>query len=246
MEKNEQTADEYVEIAEKVRSGEYFREARAMLNIDVHEPMAERYWFMLITFLSFAITGMAIIAFLALFPLKMRVPFIFATNNIIDDLPRIKSLLNYVGEDPNVALRRHLAQHYVELREQYDAAFFDRDHNAVLYLSRPNVLKEYEDFVSPLNPYGPVSMYQRNTKRKINIISTVEIEDNNKKENGRKQYSVQVVYEAFLKRGDQEIKQGNYYKVNIAFIYEDISLDNETNKIKPYGFIVTSYHLESL
>ena len=245
MEKNEQTPDEYVDIADKVRSGEYFRDARSMVNIDIHEPMAERYWYMFITALSIIITIIAVIAFMALFPLKMRVPFIFATNNIVDDYPKIKSLLNYVGEDPNFALRRHLIGHYVKLREQYDATVFDRDHNAVLYLSRPNVLKEYDEFVSPLNPYGPVAMYQRNTQRKINILSTVEFEDDNKKENGRKLYSMRVVYESMLKRGEQQIKQGDY-QVDIAFIYEDISLDNETGKVKPYGFIVTSYQIKSL
>lgn len=246
MEKNEQTPDEYVEIADKIRSGEYFREARNMFNIDVHEPMAERYWFMFITTLSMSITAAAVIAVMALFPLKIRVPFIVATNNIIDDYPKIKSLLNYVGEDPNVALRRHLVNHYTKLREEYDAAFFDRDHNAVLYLSRPNVLKEYEDFVSPLNPDSPVALYQRNTQRKVNILSTEEIEDDNdKKENGRKQYKARVFFGSVLTRGEQEVIQGNY-KVDIAFIYEDISLDKETGKVKPYGFIVTSYHVERL
>lgn len=245
MEKNEQTPDEYVEIAEKVRSGEYFREARTMLNIDVHEPMAERYWYMFITALSLSVTAAAVIAVMALFPLKIRVPFIVATNNIVDDYPRIKTLLNYVGEDPNIALRRHLIKHYVSLREDYDATVFDRNHNAVLYLSRPNVLKEYEDFVSPLNPKSPVALYQRNTQRKINILSTEELENDNKKENGRKQYNMKVLYEAFLARGEQRIKQGDY-EADIAFIYEDISLDKETDKIKPYGFIVTSYHTKSL
>ncbi|MEQ1705351.1 MAG: VirB8/TrbF family protein [Rickettsiales bacterium] len=245
MEKNEQTPDEYVAIADKVRSGEYFRDARTMLNIDVHEPMADRYWYMFITALSLIITAMGVVAFMALFPLKINVPFIVTTNNIIDDYPKVRTLLNYVGENPDFALRRHLIQHYVKLREEYDARFFDRDHNAVLYLSRPDVLKEYEDFVSPLNPYGPVAMYQRNTQRKINIISTEELENGNEKENGRKLYNMQVKYESVLKRGEQQIKQEKY-KVDIAFIYEDISLDKETGKVKPYGFIVTSYHIESL
>ncbi len=95
MENNEQTAEDYIEIADKIRSGEYFRDARAMYDIDVHSPMSDRYWFLFISFMSLIITVVAVVAWMGFFPLNNRVPFIFATNNIIDDYPRVKSLLNF-------------------------------------------------------------------------------------------------------------------------------------------------------
>lgn len=245
MESSEQTPEDYIEIANKIRSGEYFRDARAMVDIDIHEPMAERYWYLFITFMSLMITSVAVIAFLGFFPLKTRVPFIFGTNDIVDDFPRIRSLLTYIGEDPNFALRRHLVQHYVKLREEYDASFFDINHNAVITLSTEPVLQEYEKFVSPLNPEAPVTLYQRNIQRKINIISTVNIENDIKKQDSTKEYNMRVIYEGVLKKGEQENQQGRY-QVDIAFKYKDIRLEKITGKIEPYGFIVTSYHIESL
>lgn len=245
MESSEQTPEDYIEIANKIRSGEYFRDARAMVDIDIHEPMAERYWYLFITFMSLMITAVAIVACLGFFPLKTRVPFIFGTNNIVDDYPRIRSLLTYIGEDSNFALRRHLIQHYVKLREEYDASFFDTNHSAVVTLTDKAVLQEYEDFISPLNPDAPVTLYQRNIKRKVNIISIINIENNIKKQSDTKEYNMRVVYDAVLKKGEQENQQGRY-QVDIAFKYKDIKLEKTTGKIEPYGFIVTSYQIEKL
>jgi len=243
---NEQSAEDYIEIADKIRSGEYFRDARAMYDIDVHSPMSDRYWYLFITLVSLIITVVAIVAWLGFFPLNNRVPFIFATNNILDDYPRVKSLLNYRGENPNTALQRYLAQNYVRLREEYDASLFDRSHNAVLSLSTKEVAKEYERDISPLNPESPITLYQRHTIRAINIIGSQPIEDETKKKvNGVKEYRMLVTFEDSLVSGEQENPHGRY-QVDIAFMYKDIKLDTITNKIEPYGFIVTSYHIKSL
>jgi type IV secretory pathway component VirB8 len=245
MDSREQDSEEYVEIANKIRSGEYFRDARAMVDIDIHEPMSDRYWFLFITIMSFLTTGVAIIAWLGFYPLKPKVPFIFATNDVLEDYPRVTPLQSFRGEDPNAALQRHLVKHYTKLREEYNADYFDRNHNAVGQISSPDVLDEYERFVSPLNHKSPVSLYQRHTQRKINIISMENIENNYKKEDGVKEYYAIIVYEEILKIGETENRRGQY-QVDIAFLYKDIKLDKTTGKIEPYRFYVTSYKVKNL
>lgn len=240
MEDSEQAYyDDYIEIADKVRSGEYFREARKMFDIDIHDPMSDRYLYILFILVSLVTVFISYEAYTSFFPLRPRVPFIYVTYDIVEDRPMVKTLVDYHGEDANVALRRFLVKHYVKLREDYSAPIFDRNHNAVKSLSTPDVFRAYELFISPLNPESPVSLYHRSMARTINIVSIIPIVDIEKEKNNH-EYRVQVVYDAVIERGETKINQTRH-KVDVAFIYKDIRLDSETGRIEPYGFVVLSY-----
>ncbi len=245
MDNIEQTPEDYIEIADKIRSGEYFRDARQMYDIDVHSPMSERYWYLFITLIAIIITIVAVISWSEFFPLNNRVPFVYTTNNLLEDYPRVKTLLDHRGENPNSALQRYLAQHYVELREEYSAELFDRSHNAIIILSNKEVGADYDKFVSPLNPDSPITLYQRHTRREINILSSENIENEKKKVDGVKEYNMRIIFDDMLITGERENPHGRY-QVDIAFLYKDIKLDASTGKIEPYGFIVTSYQIKSL
>src|SRR5436190_934868 len=91
---------EQMEIAEKIRSGEFFQESREMYDVAIHDPMAERYLYLLITSFSALIFLIAFIAVRGLYPLQVTVPFIVSSNNLVDELPNIHSLITYKGEDP--------------------------------------------------------------------------------------------------------------------------------------------------
>ncbi len=247
MDNIEQTTEEQIEISEKVRSGEYFRDARAMADFDLHDPMSERYVYIFLTLLSLIIFVIAIIAWQGLFPLKPRVPFIFITNDIVEDYPHIKSLVDYQGENPNMALRRFLISNYVQTREEYNAETFDRNHNAIQSLSNSEVLNEYENYILPTNQESPISLYQRHTIRKINILQAriSEIGGESGNSSTPKEYHGTVIFDAILTKDDVD---GNptRHQVDIAFKYKDIKLDSNTLKIEPYGFIVTSYKIKNL
>lgn len=242
MEKDEITSEEYIEISEKVRSGEYFREARNMVDIDLHDPMAERYWYISITFIAILIAYIALEAWQGFYPLKPRVPFMFSTNDAVEDVPTLKTLVNYHNENADVALRRFLVQNYVKTREEYDAATFDRNHNAVESLSVTKVLREYEDSISPKNPNSPIALYQRHTRRIITITGSQILEDNSGSGNkdNKTSYKTRVFFESRVKRGENQ-NPPTKHQVDVAFQYKDIKLDQETGKITPYGFIVTDY-----
>ncbi len=245
MEDNDLTSEEYIEIAEKVRSGEYFRDVRLMVDIDINDPMAERYWYIAVTFMAFLIAAVSVVAWLGFYPLEPRVPFIFSTNDIVEEVPHLQSLAAYHNEDPNVALRRFLVQNYVKMREDYDASTFDRSHNAVESLSTTQVLNEYEAFISPQNPESPIALYQRNAKRQVTITGSELVEDNSKSTDNKLGYRMFVYYDAKVIKGETE-NPVTKHQVDIAFQYKDIKLDQATGKISPYGFIVTSYHNKNL
>src|SRR5687768_10446749 len=119
MQPNEMTPEDYLEIAEKVRTGEYFREARGMYDVTVNDPMSERYLYVCITALAMMILVVSVYAAQQLYPLSRSVPFIFNTHDIVNDLPRMKSLVSVKGEDAGEALLRFLVKNYVTMRESY-------------------------------------------------------------------------------------------------------------------------------
>ncbi len=249
MEQNELTPEEYLEISEKVRSGEYFREARAMVDLEIHEPMTDRYWFVMLTVISLIIVFSAFFALQSLYPLKPRIPFIYGANDIVDDLPRIKTLQSFAGENADVALRRFLVSNYVKEREEYNVDTFDRNVGALQTMSAPSVFKDYYASISASNPNSPVLLYGRQAQRDIKILSIQPIEQaeekDKKTQDAAKDFVTRVLFAATLQSNTGK-NSTTRWQVDVAFKYEPIKLDSENNKIKPYGFIVTDYKAKPL
>lgn len=240
MDNKKQTPEEYIQIAKQVRSGEYFSEAQKMYDLDVNDPMTDRYWYILITVFSIAICIAVFVALQGLYPLKPSVPFIYSTNDIIEDFPQIKTLRGFDGEDADSALQRFLVDNYVKMREEYNLKNFDRNLTALEIISTKQVFNDYEKFIDKNNPTSPIVMYQRHTERSINILSNKWIKSTDNK-NGGQDFIIQVIYDAKTNKIGQD-PQLSRWKVDVAFKYEPIKLDTETLAIKPYGFIVTDYN----
>lgn len=227
--------EDYTAIAEKIRSGEFFRESRRMYDIDVHDPMTERYLYLLITAVSGLIFFIAILATNRFYPLQRSVPFIVSTQNIADDIPVIRSLLTYKGEDASNALLRFIVQNYVTLRESYDIDSFDRNVSGIKSQSTEEVLKEFQHQVDPRNPESPITLYQRHSTRRVVVVSSKWI--------GGENPTIEVTYEAIVE-GRGEIKKSRWL-ANISFNYSGIALD-EKEQVKPVTFMVTEYRTKRL
>lgn len=231
---NEPLPPDYQKIAEKVKSGEYFHEARLMYDDAVHDPMVERYWYLLITVLSAVILFIALGALQSLYPLKTPVPFIYSTQDIVEDLPRINSLVVNKGEAPGEAMLRFLAGNYVSFRESYDIETFDRNINGIRSQSTQEVFDAFQRAIDTRNPESPITLYQRHSKRSITIVSFQR----------RSETEADVVFEALVS-GRGPAKKSRW-QANIAFSYSGIALDDETGKVKPLSFIVTGYNVKRL
>lgn len=235
MQPNRLSPEESAEIAEKVRSGEYFRESRQIYDILVHDPMADRYLYILLTALAVSILTITVFAMQSLYPLQTDVPFIYSDNNIVEDVPRIQTLLDHEGEAPSEALLHFLAQNYVTFREEYDVNTFDRDRSGIQSQSSSEVFAEYEKAIDPHNPESPVVLYQRHSQRRITILSYRHLEG---------QDEVEIGFEASVENAN-EVKKSRWI-ANIAFRYNGLELDEKTDRVKPVSFIVTGYHVKPL
>lgn len=230
-----ETYEEQQRIAEKVKSGEYFREARGMYDTSVHDPMAERYLYVFITALSIITLLIALYASHALYPLNTSVPFIVSSNNIVDDLPRIRSLLAYKGEKPNDAIQRFMVTNYVLFREEYDIDTFDRNISGIKLQSAEPLVKEFMQQIDPRNPESPITLYQRHSTRRVAISSSRLLGDGNEME----------VYYIATVEGKGEVKKSRW-KANVTFKYSGIALDEETGKVVPMKFLVTQYRTKRI
>jgi type IV secretion system protein VirB8 len=228
--------EEYLEIAEKVRTGEYFREARGMYDITINDPMSDRYMYICITTVAIMILCVAVYAAQQLYPLERSVPFIFNTNNIVDDLPRMKSLTMHKGENPSEALLRFLVKNYVNMRESYDIETFDRNVNGVKQQSAPEVVAELQAFINPGNPESPIVVYQRHSKRHVTILATKRLVDQD--------YGMEVYFDVTIENRN-EIKKSRW-QADIAFSYSGVELDQSEEKVKPISFVVTKYRTKRL
>lgn len=225
--------EDYKDIADKVRTGEYFREARKMYDLAVHDPMAERYTYVFLTSISLIILLIAVSAMQSLYPLQSQVPLIFDTNDPIEDQPHIQKLQFSKADPAGEAVLRFMVKHYIEIREEYDIATFDRDVNGVKSQSSEEVFREFQTQINPRNPEGPISLYQRHSKRRINILTTKRLPD-----------SMEVIFDAIVE-SRTEVKKTRW-RANIAFKYTGIELDEKGEKVKPVNFVVTKYHSKRL
>jgi type IV secretory pathway component VirB8 len=227
---------ELLDIADKVRTGEYFQESQAMYDLMVHDPMAERYFYIVLTGIAVFVLLIALVAMQGLHPLKTEVPFTVASNNLADDVPRIRSLLAEKGEDPGEALLRFLVRNYVQAYEEYDINTFDRNIGTVKSQSAPEVFGEYQRLIDPKNPDSPLTLYQRHSIRSIRILSsTPYIEDDP---------TVEVVFEATVASKSDAKK--TRWQADVTFTYGGLVLDEENGGVKPIEFSVTGYRTRRL
>lgn len=224
--------EEYVEASEAVRSGEYFREASSIYDNIAHDPMAERYLYLFITGLATAILLISFIAMRSLYPLTRAVPFIVSSENIIEDVPTIRSLLAQKGSDPSLALLQFMVGNYVKNREEYNIEEFDKNMNGVKAQSTDEVFSDYQDMVDPRNPASPITLYQRHSIKIIDILSTKLYENNDKQ-------VMEVLYEATVE-SKNSLKKSRW-QANISFTYSGLELDDSGMQAKPVTFLVTQY-----
>ena len=223
-----------LKIAEKVRTGEYYREAMTMYDVSINDPMSERYIYIFITGCSVIIFLISYFALQGLYPLESAVPLTYLTHDSVEDMPHVKSLQSFKNENPSDALLRFLIKNYIVMREEYDISTFDRDVNGVKSQSTEPVFKDFQQFIDPRNTESPIKVYQRHSKRKIRLLGPPR----------RVPEGMEVIFEALID-SRTDVKK-SHWRANISFDYSGIALDEKSDTVKPMNFVVTEYHSKRL
>ena len=231
MKYKEPTPDEYLQIADKVRSGEYFREARSMYDVSVNDPMAERYFYVFITSLALLTFLCAFFAMQSLYPLNRSVPFIYALNDVLEDMPSIAPLRTSPEESVDDAVLFFMAKNYVNQYESYNINQLERNYSGIQHVSTPEVFAKYQGMLQTNNPESPVVKYERHSLRQIDFLSVMRLES--------PANTLEILFDANVVNA--ETSQKTRYKATISYQYSGVEFDSKTDTVKPVVFTVTSY-----
>lgn len=229
--------EDAAEIAENIRSGEFFREAMQDYHARYNDLISERYFYLGVTALTLLMLLLSLIAMVMLQPLKSRVPVIYSSENVWDDLPSIKKLGN-VNTDPNVQLKRFLLANYVKLREEYSIETVERNANGVKSQSTEEVYDAYQQEMDPRNPASPIAQFERQSIRQVTVTGFQQIKSSAGEDTVNVNFTATVT-----SPGGKKITQ---MRAIISFRFDNIEVNQKTGETTPLNFIITQYQSEIL
>jgi type IV secretory pathway component VirB8 len=164
------------EIAKKVRSGAYFKEANDWYAGKYLYPITERA--MMALFAAAAIFALIPIVLLvkASAGIESKVPFPMIVADTYAHFATIKPLAKS-DETAQEAVAKYIIIDYIKSREEYiSSAANDSEKRKKLLKkikssSAKSVLNEYNNQVNENNPYSPINRYKDHTSRLIEIQS---------------------------------------------------------------------------
>lgn len=227
-----QPQDHHEHVADRVRSGAYFEEAREWYDDVYHKPLAERSFLIVLLCLAALLATVALDSVMQVFPLSRTVPFPVMVQDIGASQARIVGLARG-DQDVNAAVLRYMVGQYVTMREGYQVNSFSRNVLNVQFHSTEAVFRLYRNAIDPTREDSPITRYQQRMQRSIRVqaIDINRVGDLS---------SAKVTYQAIVTGGEKTEK--SLFTAELTFRYSDIVVDQETGKITPMSFQVTGYN----
>lgn len=161
--------DQFAAASKLLREGRYFEETRKWYAFIYLNPLAERFYFIIIGVLSLLIFVMSIMALSGLMPLSPHVPFYYSTYDAEMKIPSLSGLRDSSEQTVDNALLRFYVEQYVVMREMYDPEKFAQAGRFLQRYSETPEYKEYVRLVDTSNPRSPVRRLGRSFTREIEV-----------------------------------------------------------------------------
>ncbi len=156
-------------LAEEIRSGRYFEQARGWFQAIYISPISERTVFMLVAGLSLMVLLGAFISLSSLLPVtEQKRVILYAPERADEVVPRLVSLKEK-GEDTNMALQRFFLEQYVMAREGYSFASFARNALFVHAHSTADAYAQFEAAADPANAESYAAKLSNTATREISV-----------------------------------------------------------------------------
>ena len=178
---------------------------------------------------------MSLCAMLLLFPLKEKVPYLYAFNQATGEIAKVGTL-EPTTLSANWELSRYLLIHYVINRESYDYDNIETAYQMAWAQSIENVRKQYEEQVKSSSVHSPYHLYGKDKYITVRVLSVNQLNDK----------TVDVKFEKTLHDralGSQQITQKE------AIIKWEFAQSETTEKMlerDPLGFKVTYYQVSQV
>ena len=224
------------EIAEKIRTGEFFRESIQAYHQSYHDPMTDRYFFIGVTAVSLVILILAFAAIVAIYPLSKDVPFIYYSDNLVSDILKMAPLGDR-EDDANYLLKTFLTTNYLRLREGYSVTTVDRNQLGVQSQSSDQVFSDYQQLLDPRNAESPITKFQRNAVRRVEPLTyLLEVAQ------GDAERMIINYRERVISGTDVSSRRR---RAIITFRFNEIKVDQSTGETSEMNFLVTGYKTEA-
>jgi len=240
-----------VEINQSIENGSYFKQAREWHYAIYCSALAERSYLLILFFISCIIIFYTFKAINGILPLTTESPAVVSFHNTAGKEYTLIPLLNSneTYHQTNTALLRFHISEYLNARENYNANNFEENFRRIVSLSSQKSFAEYENFINVNNPDSPIAMYERHTKRRVEITS-LQIESSNGAPLDSPEYKpdrAKITFLAKITPTNAPTKEENWV-AEMRFEYKNLIVeeaDKATStdyfKVNPMEFFVTSY-----
>lgn len=183
----------------------------------------------------FVLLTLSILANLFLFPLKEKVPYLYAFDHATGEVSKIGKL-SPTTLSANWELTRYFLIHYVINYESYSFDNIDLPYQMVWAQSSGDVKKQYEEQVKSSNPHSPYKLYGKDKFITVHVISINRLNDN----------TVDVKFEKKLHDHISGTEQLIHKEAIIKWEYEQSEVTQKMLDRDPLGFKVTYYQVSQV
>lgn len=186
---------------------------------------------LLLTFLL----ALSLILNVCLFPLKEKVPYLYAFDHATGEITKIGTL-EPTNLSSNWELSRYLLIHYVMNYESYDADNIELPYQMVWAQSADNVRQHYEALVKSDNPVSPYKLYSKDKYITVRVISINKLNDN----------TVDIKFEKTLHDRTSATEQVTQKEAIVKWEYTAAQTTQKILDRDPLGFKVTYYQVSQV
>ena len=147
--------EDHKKIAESIRSGKYFVDARDWFEAVYIGPVSERSFFLIIATLAGLIALFGFISISRLMPMTKHEPILIRAGDRAQEVQASLVPLAPHHAAQNPAITQFFLARYVEMRESFDARTFLADARFLQSQSTPDAYAMFVQAYNPQNPQSP-------------------------------------------------------------------------------------------
>jgi len=192
-----------------------------------------RTLFALITL--FILLALSLLSNLYLFPLKEKVPYLYAFDHATGEITKIGELEPSMLSS-NWEVSRYLLTHYVINYEGYDFDNIDLPYQMVWAQSADNVRKQFDEHVKSGNANSPYRIYGKDKYITVRVIAINKLNDN----------TVDIKFEKSLHDRAANTAQTMQKEAIVKWEYSQAETTQKMLDRDPLGFKVTYYQVSQV
>ena len=199
---------------------------------------SQTLWLRRVLLILMMVMGMLMLSLLSnlyLFPLKEKVPYLYAFDHATGEITKIGAL-EATPLSSNWALSRFFLIRYVINAESYDADNMEHPYQLVWAQSANRVKTQYEEKMGSDNPSSPYKQYGKDKYVTVRVTSVNRLNEN----------TVDVKFEKTLHDRSSHTEQSIQKEAIIKWTYETADTSQKMLDRDPLGFKVTYYQVSQV